>query len=131
MVTRARPARPPSNGRRPGSRTRAPATTPDTMDEWILTPRRRYLDFVRAWVGPRDASRRAIRESLVKLGPGIRRGAMQHAAYNTVKELNERAGAPSNESGATTNLMLTGETEPLRAARPLVRLYQRTTTSGA
>ena len=51
---------------------------------------------------------------------------MQTAVFNVVRSLNEEAGAPPSSSGATTNRMLRGENEPLRAARPLVNLYRRT-----
>ena len=52
---------------------------------------------------------------------------MQSAVFNIVRSLNEEAGATPSSSGATTNRMLRGESEPLRAARPLVNLYRRTT----
>ena len=52
---------------------------------------------------------------------------MQSAVFNIVRSLNEEAGATPSSSGATTNRMLRGESEPLQAARPLVNLYHRTT----
>ena len=92
-----------------------------------ISPRRRYLRFLQVWMGSRAASRRRIRSTLRELDPASRRRMMQSAVFNIVRSLNEEAGATPSSSGATTNRMLRGESEPLRAARPLVNLYRRTT----
>ena len=110
----------------------APGSTPSTAPKPTtpgISPRCRYLRFMRAWIGSRAASRRHIRSTLQSLEPVSRRRIVQIAVFNIVRSLNEEAGATPFSSGATTNRMLRGESEPLRAARPLVNLYHRTTAT--
>ena len=93
------------------------------------SPQRRYLTLIRTWIGSRAASRRRVRTALRRLDPRSRRRIVHYAMFNIVRSLNEAAGAPTTTSGATTNRMLSGRTEPLRAARPLVNLYRRTSAT--
>ena len=103
-----------------------PTTAPKPTTPGI-SPRHRYHRFMRVWIGSRAASRRRIRSTLRELDPASRRRIVHSAVFNIVRKLNEEAGATPSSSGAATNRMLRGESEPLRAARPLVNLYRRTT----
>ena len=115
----------------PGS---TPSPTPSAAPKPTtpgISPRRRYLRFLRVWVGSRAASRGRIRSTLRELDPASRRRLVHTAVFNIVRSLNEEAGTAPSSSGATTNRMLRGESEPLRAARPLVNLYRRTAATDA
>ena len=70
-----------------------PGGTPETRPA-RLNPRRRYLAFIRIWIGSRTANRRWVRTAMRQLDAKSRRRIVQHAAFNVVRSLNKAAGAP-------------------------------------